>query len=89
MRDFVRFPHIGLPNTSSLRRLCNIFARPSHPHSYCGVVRSLLFLSNKHGDCLKECAARVRARRTKYTSPTVLESASCSSILGAEVLRRI
>jgi hypothetical protein len=43
MRDFMCFPHSGLPNTYSLRRLCIIFARPSHQHSYCGVVRPLLF----------------------------------------------
>jgi hypothetical protein len=44
------------------RRRCIICARPSHHHSYCGVVPTLLFSSNHLGDCLKERAARVRAR---------------------------
>jgi hypothetical protein len=62
IRDFVRFPHSGLPNTTFFRGLCIMFARPSHQRSCCGVVRPLLFSSNQHGDCLKERAARVRAR---------------------------
>jgi hypothetical protein len=60
-------PHSGLPNTSSLRRLCMTFARPSHQHSYCGVVRPLLIWSNQHGDCLKERAARVHGTITLST----------------------
>jgi hypothetical protein len=55
-------PTAGLHNTFSLRRLCVILARPSRQRSYCGVVRPLLFSSTKHGDCLQERAARVRAR---------------------------
>jgi hypothetical protein len=73
----VRFTHSGLPNTSSLRRLCNIFTRPSHQHSYCGVVRPLLLSSNQHGDFLKEYAARtlVKEYNSKKTSPAVLKFA--------------
>jgi hypothetical protein len=35
-RNFARFPHNGMPNTSPLGRMSFIFVRPWDRHSHCG-----------------------------------------------------
>jgi hypothetical protein len=73
----LRFPQSGMPNTSPLRHLCNIFTRPSdNLYNAALWIRCLFRLIDKHGDCSTKRVARVQTRETPaYTRPVVLEFA--------------
>jgi hypothetical protein len=74
----VRFPHSGLPNTSSVAYVLYLRDRRIIIHI---AALCACYSVRQHGDCLKEGAARVRApgrdnpSHNKYTSPAVLEFA--------------